>query len=221
MKPFVLVALLAAAGVLNGCAVLNTFQTPDTLEPAHVALGVGVGVRPEGSSSESRAVDRPDVPLAMPDLYLRVGLLPRVEVGARTTFFSGYGGDVKVQALRAPVKLSAVVGLGRGEMSFGGFGGYESGVSRTRYAALLVGRRAVYGGVKLTDYHYRHHTESDRDEDYGTTTTFDRIVPGLTVGLAGTRTKGKSFRPILELNTYFLPEPAVTINFGFQLRNKL
>ena len=220
MKTFAPIALFVAAGLLNGCAILNTFQTPDTLEPGHVALGVGIGLRP-GDDSGSNKRRQPEVPLANPDFYLRVGLLPRLEVGGRMLSFETYGGEAKVQVIKVPIKLSVVAGLGRGEASFGGFGGYESGTSKTRYAALLIGRRALYGGLKLTDYYYVHFTESDRDDDYGTRTTFDRIVPGLAVGLAGTRTKGKSFRPILELNTYFLPEPAITINLGFQLRNKL
>ncbi len=191
----------------SGCAALGTFQTPEVAEPGHITIGFGAGLGPLGTKL-SNSADIDDIPLVAPEIYARVGVLPRLELGARAAL-PAVGLDLKFQLIRRPVALSLAGGLG-----YGGLGDYEI---RTLHGAILLGRGDFYGGLKLTDYYAKEFVIGDCDACTGYTRRGTGLLPSFALGFVGT--KWERLRPILELNTYVLSEKTrASLSAGFQVR---
>ncbi len=203
-------AWLAAAGLLllGGCSPLNTLQTPDVRPPGGVLVGMGLTAGASGNVIEGNRENN-DLPFTHTELYLRLGLLPGVEAGARVVGLVGYALDAKVQLLREPLLVAANAGFGRASEDYCFYGCAATNVS-TRFAGLIAGTRHVYGALKLTDYAYRFRGGPDDAE------AFEQLLPGLAFGVVN-RASGSRVQLVLEANAYFMPEPAYTFSAGLQI----
>lgn len=210
--------LLILSFPLAGCAVLNTFQTPEVQKPGDVALGLGYTGGTSGDVIEHYNEDRRQVPFSHAEIYGRIGLFPRTELGIRAAGLGAFGADLKIQILQRPLLVATNVGVGRGG---GGFclPDCVSETTRTYYGSLIAGSKQlplvdqVYGAVKLTDYFYK--VERSAGPKPTTGRTFHRLIPGFSVGAVG-RSEG-SVRPILEANAYFMPHFTYTVSGGIQI----
>lgn len=195
--------------LVSGCSTLGTFQTPDLAEPGQFILGVGAGLSHPGDQE----ID--DVPHPPPlEAYLRFGIHPRVELGARLGLFTA-GLDAKVGLIKEPFLLSLAGGLGIA-------GSFDIGTTyehHTAHGALLAGRGALYGGIKLTRLHeILYTTTCDTCEQSRIVERTTDLIPALTVGYVSR--KPRRFNPILEVTNYFLPEGEAiwALNVGLQMR---
>ena len=213
MRTPLLIAL--ALALLPGCATLPTFQTADVLEPGKMKGGFGITGGDSGNALDAPDPDDGTVPFTQPDVYVRVGALPRTEVAIRSAGPSAWGGNVKVAIAREPGMLTANAGFGRSSVGLCLYGCVDTQV-RTYHAALIGGTRQVefvdqiYGGVRLTKYAYLEE-RGDRTLPENRT-EFERLMPGGTLGLVG-HSKGRA-APVLEVNVYAMPHFAYTISGG-------
>ena len=196
--------------LIEGCAVMNTFQTPQTKQPGEVSIGLGGGLNLV--DKESRSFDYPTVPF---DGYLRVGIVPRVDVGLRTAGFIAYGADIKYQFLKMPFPISVNAGFGTGLYEHAGFGSSGKEKSITKFVGLIAGYEPFYYGFKLTDYYYRDEITGDQQGSPVSVNEVDRLIPALTVGFAAPETTRLS--PLFEINAYFVPEFITTASLGLKI----
>ena len=208
---------LLAVVTLPGCAALNTFQTADVLSPGEFELRPGVTIGSSGRVLNHYNDDRARIPLGRGvDLGARVGILPRVDVGAHVVGLAAVGADVKVQLVSGALSVAANAGAGMGKAGESGFGGSTTTESRARYGGLFVGYKDLYAAFKLTDYFYRKEEYQDVGGFLGRY-EYDRLIPGLALGALGDRED--DLQPILEMNAYFLPHPVLTLSMGIRIRS--
>jgi hypothetical protein len=208
MKDLLIFSLLLF--LLEGCAVMNTFQTPKTKQPGKVSVGIGGGVNLV--ESDNRDFDYPVVPF---DTYLRVGIVPRVDVGLRTAGFIAYGADIKYQLLKTPFPVSINAGFGTGQYEHAGFGSSGKENSTTKFVGIIAGYEPFYYGFKLTDYYYRDEETGDQSNSPVTVSEVDKFIPAATFGFAAP--ESSLFSPMFEINTYFLPQVITTANLGLKV----
>jgi hypothetical protein len=193
---------------VEGCAVMNTFQTPKAKEPGKISLGFSGGY--DLLDRDNRDFDYPLVPF---DAYVRVGIVRRVDAGLRTAGFTSIGADVKFQFLKRPFPASINAGFGRGANTNTVFGFSEEEYN-TKFAGIVAGYDDFYVGFKVTDYFYQDRSESDGDDNAVFIDEVDRIIPAFTLGF--TAPDVQTVSPMFELNSYFVPQPIVTASFGLK-----
>ncbi|MBL8610950.1 MAG: hypothetical protein JNL38_26645 [Myxococcales bacterium] len=94
----------SALPALAGCTSPNTYATARTLSPGDVTSTVAVeGIGYHGSQGSGA------LPI-LPTYVFRVGVIDRVDVGARIGSLTQLGADVKVNFLRGPLDLAVVPG---------------------------------------------------------------------------------------------------------------
>src|SRR5262245_11324035 len=95
---------MLASSVLAGCTSPNTYATAQTLSPGDDTHTVAVeGIAHHGSQGTGA------LPL-FPTYVFRVGVIDRVDVGARIGNLTELGADLKVNFLRGPIDLAIAGG---------------------------------------------------------------------------------------------------------------
>jgi hypothetical protein len=95
---------LAGAPLMLGCTSPNTYATARTLSPGDVTHTVAVeGIGYHGSQGTGA------LPI-MPTYVFRVGVIDRVDIGARVGSLTELGADVKINFLRGPLDVAIAGG---------------------------------------------------------------------------------------------------------------
>src|SRR5256885_7827676 len=104
LRVVLLLALIISAPASLGCTSPNTYQTARTLSPGDVTHTVAVEAitynGPQGAGV---------LPI-VPTYVFRVGVIDRVDIGARIGSLTEIGADVKVNMLRGNLDLALAVG---------------------------------------------------------------------------------------------------------------
>jgi hypothetical protein len=104
MRAGLLVTALLAPPMLCGCTSPNTYATARTLSPGDITHTVAAeGIAFHGSQGTGA------LPM-LPTYVFRVGVVDRVDVGARIGSLTEIGADIKVNFLRGPLDLAIAGG---------------------------------------------------------------------------------------------------------------
>lgn len=204
-------AIVLAAVLSSGCAVMNTFQTPTVLEPGKVAFSPGIVVGSRGPSEDPALPDRGLIPIGRGlQFHGRIGVLPHVEVGAHLVGLQAAGLDAKVGFQREAFRIAANVGLGVSKWDGKGLSGFEDRTTHTRFGGIFAGYGGGYVGLKLADYQHRRRAPEEAVERY------DRLIPGVTFGYMGVARRNS--KPMMEISLYRFPgEVVFTLGMGVQI----
>ncbi|MDQ7041514.1 MAG: hypothetical protein Q9M35_11305 [Rhodothermus sp.] len=128
------VGLLAGLALwLSGCISLGVFQGPDVLPEGNAEVGVGL----VGGGG-----------LGMFELYGRMGVAPRLELGARTTGFLSVGAvmaEGKYQLLTTQPLVAAGMGISYSTFEFDG----QSFSTIGLYPAIWIGSSRLFASARM------------------------------------------------------------------------
>ncbi len=136
MRPTLLAAALG--WLLSGCISLGAFQGPDVLPEGKTEVGVGIVGGGSLEKDESGGV-------GLFELYGRMGVAPRLELGARTTGFLAVMVEGKYQLVTTRPLVSAGMGVSFYALEVDDDGFYTIGL----YPALWVGSPNLFAGVRM------------------------------------------------------------------------
>jgi hypothetical protein len=133
--PVVVLSLL----VLQGCAPISMFQSPEVLQPGERAIGAAYLVVQWDTVEEEDLPGDDDVG-GLPSIWFRTAVAENTDMGMSIGLFSS-ALDIKRVFVRGPVLLSGDLGLCFGNDEFDG----DAAV--TLRPALLLGTEHLYGSV--------------------------------------------------------------------------
>jgi hypothetical protein len=127
------ILFLCVGILLSGCMSYTTLQSPNTLEPGQILLGGGIATSFEGGSPSL-------------ELNSRVGIIRRLDVGAKLAIPSLTFLDAKYQVVYEPLYVSA--DLGWSYFSNSSQSSHDNGTTTGWYPMIIVGQDHWYAGFK-------------------------------------------------------------------------
>jgi len=144
MRPTLLAAALG--WLLSGCISLGAFQGPDVLPEGKTEVGFGIVGGGSLEKDESGGV-------GLFELYGRMGVAPRLELGARTTgFLATEGiatGAIMVEGKYQLVTTRPLVSAGMGVSFYALEVDDDSFYTIGLYPALWIGSPNLFAGVRM------------------------------------------------------------------------
>ena len=222
MRSIVLRRLLALLLLLpaTGCVTTAPLQTPEVLDPGQVTTYVGFTTprRIVVNSPSGPTEYNPPVGSGLTG-GVQFGVFPRTSLGVDLNPVAGYGLHAKVHVLSLNVGGHEVWVTGIGGSGWGAYteSGLWGGVdvehrSRARHAGVLVGTDQFYVGGQWFDLRYEYDREDRSAIDVR------QSGPRLTLGAAGHFQRQGAARAVVEVHTYFLPDPLPVFSAGLQFK---
>jgi hypothetical protein len=201
-------ALLSIA--LSGC-FYPAFQTPETLPPGKISLGMNFAGGPKFSSgSENSGLGEFEF-----GICAREGITSNLDAGLRLSLPWGVMVDAKYRFLGRPLSAAADLGFSYLPSTDIGFDSPDRVQVFAWYPMVLAGNSHFYGGLKSALV-LEHHTDLGNVDFYA--------MPGLLVGAS----LGRRFKVLPELNVFYRRgtnfdshERVVTAGVGIGLQYRL
>ena len=178
MKKYLWVLILAGVLILQGCVSLSTFNTPTTTKKDNIRLGIGLGGMGVGEATVG----------PFPEVYGRVGLGERVDIGGKFTGpLGGITADVKYQLVDQRLKMAADLS---GSIFFAGPNSVQPGLLVGTEHLYLGGRLMVFPGPLSGDQ------RTFEFDDVSASTVMPGVLLGASIG-------NQEFRVMPEVSAYF------------------
>lgn len=194
MKKCILIQFMILILFLSSCVSYSTLQTPETLAPGHVSLGVGSVINMDNLFLDGEINFAPEV-------SGRIGVRKGYDIGFKYTNPGIYMIDLKHQFETKNIAVAFDMGVSVSNVSI--FDSDFDVFSLGFYPALLMGKKFWYVGVKGTV----GVSDLDITDDHLFLLPFisaPSIITGLKIG-------NEYLKLLLELNTHFGGSSLITI----------